>query len=159
MSYSSILVPIAPGFGEEAQRAIAVARSLLAPDGRITVISVLEEFPRYLAMDAAMINPIVQDNHEQVTEDITRTFAAPDVEVVVRRGHPARTILAQASDTGTDCIVVASSQPGWQTYLLGSTASGLVRHAQCSVHVLRGAADGVEVPDADTADVELAARA
>lgn len=145
MSYSNILVPVLPGYGPEAQRAVDVARSLLAEGGRITVISVVEELPLYFAIDMAIVEPIVQDRHQQTTAQITEDFAADDVEVLIRSGHPARTIIDRAEEADHDCIVVAASQPGWQTYLLGSTASGVVRHAKCSVHVLRGATDGLEV--------------
>ena len=40
-------------------------------------------------------------------------------------------------ETDTDCVVIASHRPGLQDYLLGSTAARVVRHAACSVHVLR----------------------
>jgi universal stress protein F len=33
--------------------------------------------------------------------------------------------------------VIASHRPGIQDYFLGSTASRVVRHANCTVHVMR----------------------
>ncbi|WP_170501927.1 universal stress protein, partial [Ruegeria atlantica] len=38
---------------------------------------------------------------------------------------------------GIDCIVLASHKPGMKDFFLGSTAALVVRHARCSVHVLR----------------------
>jgi universal stress protein F len=138
MAYTKILVPIAPGYGEEAHRALEVARSLLAPEGRITVVSVIEELPAYLTVDIYYaIDPTVRENQMKVGESIVEAFTADDVEVITRSGHPTRAILDVARKEGHDCIVIPSAQPGWEHYLLGSTASGVVRHAHCSVHVLR----------------------
>jgi universal stress protein F len=52
-------------------------------------------------------------------------------------GHSGRTILDWAEANAVDCIVIASHRPGLQDYLLGSTAGRVVRHARCSVHVVR----------------------
>lgn len=61
---------------------------------------------------------------------------------VVKHGHPARAIVNLAQEEGHDCIVIPSPAH-WHHLRLGSTAAGVVRHAHCSVHVLReqGTAD------------------
>ena len=137
MPYTRILVPIDPSHGTEAERAIEVARSLLSPEGTITVVAVLENLPRYLAADIYAMEPPVNERQRAVAEQIVDEFSAPDVEVVTRNGHPTRTILDLAKKGGYDCIVITSAQPGWEHFLLGSTAAGVVRHARCSVHVVR----------------------
>jgi nucleotide-binding universal stress UspA family protein len=138
MAYSTILVPIAPGYGDEAHRALEVARSLLTPEGKITVVSVIEELPAYLTVDIYYaMDPTVQENQMAVREAIVAEFTAPDVEVETCSGHPTRAILDVAKKGEHECIVIASSQPGWEHFFLGSTASGVVRHARCSVHVVR----------------------
>ena len=48
-----------------------------------------------------------------------------------------KTILEVADETHADLIIVASHQPDVQDYFLGSTAAKVVRHARCSVLVLR----------------------
>ena len=140
MSYTKVLVPVAPGYGEEARCALDVARSLLDPGGRITVISVVEELPRYLSSEVGTIIPVSEETQQALREAVVRDFTAPDVDVVTTSGHPTRKILDLARDGGHDCIVIASAQPGWEHFFLGSTASGVVRHARCSVHVVREAA-------------------
>jgi universal stress protein F len=137
MSYSKILVPVAPGHGEEAARAVAVARSLVAEDGSITVITVMEELPRYLSIEAFSMDPDLQESQRAIGQAVVEELTAPDVEVLVRHGYPTRVILGEAEDDGYDCIVISSAQPGWQHIFLGSTASSVVRHAHCSVHVVR----------------------
>lgn len=137
MSYSKILVPVAPGHGAEAQRAVDVARSLATADGRITVITVMEELPHYMTVEAIAMDPALREAQRAIGEAVVKEFTAPDVEVLVRHGYPTRAILDEAKDGSYDCIVIASAQPGWQRLFLGSTASSVVRHAHCSVHVLR----------------------
>lgn len=137
MSYSTILVPVAPGHGVEAERAMKVARSLLSEGGRITVVSVLEELPRYMTAEIYALTPQIRHDHDTLAQSIREKFTAPDVDVEIRSGPPTRAILEVAKEGGHECIVIASAQPGWSHFFLGSTASGVVRHAHCSVHVVR----------------------
>lgn len=137
MSYSKILVPVAPAHGDEALRAVQVARSLVATGGTITVITVLEDVPRYVTMEAYVMDPVIEAGQQAVRKAVVEQFTAPDIEVVVRQGYPTRVILDEARGGGYDCIVIPSAQPGWEHFFLGSTASSVVRHAHCSVHVVR----------------------
>jgi nucleotide-binding universal stress UspA family protein len=61
----------------------------------------------------------------------------PDVKPVIVDGNPGRVLIDYASEIGADCVVVGSHKPGLSDYFLGSTAARVVRHAPCSVHVLR----------------------
>ena len=61
----------------------------------------------------------------------------PNAKGVVVDGHSGRTILDWAGDNDVSCIVIASHRPGMQNLLLGSTATQVVRHAKCAVHVIR----------------------
>ncbi len=57
---------------------------------------------------------------------------------VLRLGGVYSEILAEADEWGADLIVVGSHRPSMSTYLLGSNAKTIVRHAKCSVLVARG---------------------
>jgi universal stress protein F len=46
-------------------------------------------------------------------------------------------VLKEAARIAADLIVVGSHRPNWSTYLIGSNAANIVRHAQCSVLVMR----------------------
>jgi len=59
------------------------------------------------------------------------------VSGVVRVGGIYHEILAEAADWGADLIVVGSHRPVVADYLLGSNAKTIVRHALCSVLVVR----------------------
>ena len=57
--------------------------------------------------------------------------------VATRAGGIYHELLEEASEWGADLIVVGSHRPVMSDYLLGSNATTIVRHAQCSVLVVR----------------------
>lgn len=61
-----------------------------------------------------------------------------EVETEVRTGAVHRQIVALAEERNADVIVMESANPRIQDYLLGTTASHVVAHANCSVYVVRG---------------------
>ncbi|MFN3641646.1 MAG: universal stress protein [Gemmobacter sp.] len=134
--YSNILVPLAPDHGAVGPAAMDIARTLLAPGGRITVLTVLEAIPSYVAQ--YLPRDQEEKNRAEMDAALAAEFAGQaDVAHVVRSGHAAQTILDVAEEGAHDCIVIASHRPGVQDYFLGSTAARVVRHARCGVHVLR----------------------
>jgi nucleotide-binding universal stress UspA family protein len=46
-------------------------------------------------------------------------------------------VLQEAEKSAADLIVVGSHRPSMATYLIGSNAVRIVRHAKCSVLVVR----------------------
>ena len=58
-------------------------------------------------------------------------------KVTVRFGSIYREILAQAEDDKSDLIIIGCHTPGLADYLLGPNAARVVRHASCSVFVVR----------------------
>ncbi len=77
-------------------------------------------------------------NREELKAKVNALAAkVPNGLARVIDGHPGDSILSWARDNECDCIVVASHQPAMSDYLLGSTAQMVVRHAKCSVHVVR----------------------
>ena len=60
-----------------------------------------------------------------------------EVDIVVRYGSPSPVILDEAEERDIDLIIIASHHPGIKDYLMGSTASRVVRHADCSVLINR----------------------
>ena len=134
--YANILVPVAPDHGAVIARSMEAARALLSPGGRITVLTVIEAIPSYVAQ---YLPQDQQDrNKAEMQAELAAEFASQaDVSVQVRVGHAAQTILDTAEEAGHDCVIIASHRPGLQDYFLGSTAARVVRHAACGVHVLR----------------------
>lgn len=52
-------------------------------------------------------------------------------------GSPRDEVLQLAEEIGADLIVIGSRRPSVKTYLLGSNAAAIVRHAKISVMVVR----------------------
>ena len=62
------------------------------------------------------------------------------VTTSVRMGSVYNEILAEVEKMKADLIVIGSHRPAMSTYLLGSNATTIVRHAPCSVMVVRSPA-------------------
>jgi nucleotide-binding universal stress UspA family protein len=64
-------------------------------------------------------------------------IANESISHTVRFGGIYVEILAEADEWSADLIVVGSHRPSMSTYLIGSNAKTIVRHAKCSVLVIR----------------------
>ena len=134
--YRNILIPVAVDHGPQLGDVLDLARRIRAEDGHITALTVVEAIPPYVAQylpedQEAVSRDAIRDELAGVLQD------APDVEVRVVTGHAGITIVDYAERHGVDCIVMHSHRPGLQDYFLGSSAARVVRHAPCSVHVMR----------------------
>lgn len=134
--YSNILVPVAADHDPNTDAALNVARTLAGQGAKITALTVIEAMPGYVA--SQLPEGQFEKTVAAVTEGLKQDMAgASDVVIEVIEGHSARSILDYAEKNRIDCIVMASHRPDISDYFLGSTASRVVRHAQCAVHVLR----------------------
>lgn len=134
--YKNILVAIALDHSRDMQAAIEVARTLASADAAITAISIIEDIPTYVS---AQLPPDVEETAMKAVEaDLRKDLGgAADITLVVARGHAGRIIVDYAEEHSIDCIVMGSHRPGLQEYVMGATASRVVRHAPCAVHVVR----------------------
>jgi len=84
----------------------------------------------------------IYDSREYWGEQL-RNFVAThpadgvDVTPVVRIGAVHRQIVKLAEEERVDVIVMGAANPRIQDYLLGTTASHVVAHSECSVYVVR----------------------
>jgi nucleotide-binding universal stress UspA family protein len=72
---------------------------------------------------------------EQISAGLV--FPRDNISHTVRFGGIYVEILAEADEWGADLIVIGSHRPSMATYLIGSNAKTIVRHAKCSVLVIR----------------------
>jgi hypothetical protein len=98
----------------EGKAIIDVAIDHASEGARIILLYVVEEVPNWIA-----------------------NATGRKMEVEVRTGHSYNTILDVAEEKDVDMVIIASHRPGLQDYFLGSTAAKVVRHAKCSVLVVR----------------------
>ncbi|MCI5109388.1 MAG: universal stress protein [Marivita sp.] len=134
--YSNILVPIALDNEDgRAEQAMEIAKGLAREGATITLLHVVESVPSYAI--SYISSDILAATRTGIETEMARLASDIGATSVVIDGHSGRSILDYAEEQGCDLIVIASHRPGMQTLLLGSTATHVVRHAQCSVHVLR----------------------
>lgn len=134
--YKKILMAVAPDHEGDITDMIDSGRGLLSDGGHITLLSVVEELPGYVA-EYVTVKP-EGEILKQIGERLeAMTGGGSDLSVAVVSGHPGVAIPDYAEKMGADLILVASHRPGLQEYFLGSTASRVVRRAPCSVLVLR----------------------
>ena len=135
--YKTILVPIDMAHIEKGKSMIDIAKAEGNKDTQIILLNVVEEIPAWVA---SQLPAGILDKSQQSTLEELKAIADAanmNVDVEVRAGHPYKTILEVADKTGAELIIVASHQPGLEDYFLGSTAAKIVRHAKCSVLVVR----------------------
>ncbi|MFP7570189.1 universal stress protein [Marivita sp. S2033] len=136
--YKNILVPVA--LDSEDNRvgdAMAIAKTLASEGAKITLLHVVEAVPSY-AMSYISAD-VMAETREEIEAEMQglATAAGSGTTAKVINGHSGRSVLDFAEENNVDLIVIASHRPGMQTLLLGSTATHVVRHAKCAVHVLR----------------------
>ena len=134
--YTNILVPVMMDHAHDYGTALDIARRLRKDGGTITMLHVIDDVPVYAAQ--YLPEGHLKDRKDEVLTAMKADLGGvKDVHPVVVSGHSGRTILDYAEAQEVDCIVIASHRPGMQDYFLGSTAARVVRHAACSVHVIR----------------------
>ena len=135
--YKTILVPIDMAHIEKGKAMIDIAMVQGDKDTQTILLNVVEELPAWVA--SQLPSGVLDESRQSALKDLKAIAdtANINVDVEVRAGHPYKTILEVADKSGAELIIVASHQPGLEDYFLGSTAAKIVRHAKCSVLVVR----------------------
>jgi len=134
--YDNILVPVSFDTERDSAGALAVAKHLASENGKIALLHVVEQVPSYVL--SALPSEYQADARETAGKELADMAATlPNASAHVIAGHAGRTVLDWAEKNQPDCIVIAGHRPGMQDLLLGSTATQVVRHANCAVHVIR----------------------
>lgn len=139
--FRKIMVPVDIADPENCGRSVDAARELAAPArADVKLVAVLEPPTTGMAMDVG--HDLFERAAEQVQAEMAKLAEKCGgdlrVETTVRQGAVYHEVLQEAEDWGADIIVMGSHRPAMRTYLLGSNAARIVRHARCSVLVLRG---------------------
>jgi nucleotide-binding universal stress UspA family protein len=137
---TTIIVPIDLSQLDAGAKALAAARQY-DPDGKLILLYVVAPIPSEVALDlpAEVVESQKTKAREALAAFADRNGVASSAEFAIRTGHAGREILRHAKDTRADMIVIASHDPRWGDFLLGSVAAFVVRHAHCSVFVVREA--------------------
>ncbi len=139
--FKTILVPVDLGEVEAAKPAIDKAVELAGiSGGALRLVYVRAIVPvTYMEFMPPAFDQEQQGEAEAKLAEVAAGIGlrSEQVSAVVRLGSVYNEILEEAETMGADLIVVGSHRPTMATYLLGSNASTIVRHARCSVLVVR----------------------
>ena len=123
------------------ERILALASDLAQLKGaQVTLVHVESDIPPAAAIQ------LPDDYRDQTSSDVSNQLgqmvgklSLPDgmAKVAVRFGSIYREILAQADADKSDLIVIGCHKPDLADFLLGPNAARVVRHASCSVFVVR----------------------
>jgi nucleotide-binding universal stress UspA family protein len=139
--FKAILVPVDISEPETARPALERAVDLAyASEGSIRLVYVRSILPvTYMEF----VPPAFDDKQQTACEQKLAALAAGvplpanRVSSVVRMGSVYNEVLKEADRLAADLVVVGSHRPTMSMYLLGSNAATIVRHAKCSVLVVR----------------------
>ena len=136
-SFSRSISPIRPQTPKGLEQALELTK---ASGGELRLVNVQPVIPatfmEYVPAD------FDEEQSKRAKEALDAIVAAVDLpaerkSAVARAGGIYHELLQEASEWGADLIVVGSHRPVMSDYLLGSNAKTIVRHAQCSVLVVR----------------------
>jgi universal stress protein F len=134
--FKKILVPV--DLSEEGlmMQAVDVAREFAdASRGDLRFVNVQPNMMGAFADFEAQIRRVIRHDLENAA---ARTGCSPErLSTAVRFGSVYHEVLAEADEWGSDLIIVGSHRPTMAAYLIGSNAKTIVRHAKCSVLVVR----------------------
>jgi nucleotide-binding universal stress UspA family protein len=140
--FKEILFAVDLNAPESQQKALnaAIAQAKLSK-AKLHVITVVPDF------GVGMVSSYFPENFEQNLMKDTTTRLHDYVKAHVPKGIPVQHIVAHgtiyreiiryAAKVKVDLIVMASHRPELKDYLLGPNASHVVKHADCSVLVIR----------------------
>jgi nucleotide-binding universal stress UspA family protein len=140
--FTSILVPVDLAANSGKRRALAVAVDMARRyDADLTVMTVIPDF------GMSIVGSFFEEGFAEraLAEAASKlgAFCAEHVPADLRRhervaqGSIYDEVLRAAREIGCDCIVMGSHRPELKDYLLGPNAARVVRHAPCSVVVVR----------------------
>lgn len=138
----TILLPIDLSDPHSWEKSLPEALALTGSGGVLHVVSVLPDFR--LPQVSTFFGPDYEANalaaFGRSLADWVETHVPDTVEVHphVLHGTIYDEILRAADKLAVDVIVMGSHRPALKDYLLGPNAARVVRHARCSVYVVRG---------------------
>jgi universal stress protein F len=139
LSQSDTIAPVLAAGVEQAR----------ASQGDLTVMTVVPDFVSGLDWRYAIrgetggsqdfdMRALVQEALERLNAVVAEHVPeGMTVETIVRHGTVYQQVLDVAEAVGADQIVVGAMRPQFSDYLLGPNTASIVRHAKCSVTVVR----------------------
>jgi len=138
--FKTILVPVDPAEPAFAQDALKTAVDLAkAYDADVRLLAVMANVQGYVAdyLPEGFEKKATADTQAMIDKMADEVGMGEKASGTVRHGSVYHEVIEEAGDCGADLVVMTSHKPSFSTYLIGSNAAHIVRHAPCSVMVLR----------------------
>ena len=134
--YRRVLVPT--DFSPDSERALAVARQLVAKTGGKLVVLHSYDLPALLTGGAALaqasLEKALQDAGRDKLAALKATLGGVDVETVLEQGRPDMAVLETADRIKAELIIMGTrGRTGLAHVVLGSTAERVIRRAHPAV--------------------------
>jgi universal stress protein F len=140
--FKNILVPLHLEYKKNHEKLLTGALKVLdKKDGKISLLYVNENRAH------GSVYPIIDEQNEEVynkdalvkLEEIANKYSVPKDKLSfnIRAGSVHQEILDESQKIKVDAIVMMATKPGLGSYFISSTAERVIRHASCSVFVIR----------------------
>ena len=140
--YKDILLAVDVQDPEDQMKAVGTAAEYAKAFGStLHVISVVPDYG--LAIVGSYFPPDHEEKTLAMAKENLQAFCDKhlpegiEVQHIVGHGRIYQEVLRYAEEVGADLIVMASHKPGLEDYLVGPNAERVMRHASCSVLVVR----------------------
>lgn len=140
--FKDILLPVDLGNQEAQTKAVTAAVEIAKAFGsRLHVLTIVPNFGMSIVsgfFPANFEEQALEEANKQIHAFVEKAIPGElTVRTIVAHGTIYEQILHFAKEADVDLIVMASHRPELQDYLLGPNAARVVRHAHCSVTVVR----------------------
>lgn len=139
--YSNILIPLDLSHKEQVVELAQIATALAAGSpARINLLYVDQSFV-HRAGDPQFDKALHEGHRTEALKEMEDLLVnLPEntvVHTLYRDGTAHDQILETAGQLGVDVIVMMARKPGISSYFIGSNSERVVRHAPCSVFIVR----------------------
>ena len=140
MAFTDVTVVVPVDFSEQSDFAVHSAMSIAGDSKRLHIVHVL--VPIDSVSPGVLLGDITDETRKEAVQKnmarLAKEQGATGATEVVLIGDPGMEIADYAKEINADLIVVPShGYHGLKRMVLGSVAERVIRHAECSVLVLR----------------------
>ena len=140
MAFTDVTVVVPIDFSPHSEFAIRSAMSIAGDPKRLHIVHVLS--PLDSISPGVLLGDVSDENRSAAVQKnlqaLARENGASGADQVVLFGDPGLQVADYAKTIGADLIVIPShGYHGIKRFVLGSVAERVIRHAECSVLVLR----------------------
>lgn len=139
--FKNILVPLHLDYKDNHEKLFVGALEVLDKDGSLSLLYVNENRAHGSAYAILDDENEKHYNHDAFVElkNIAEKHSLPKDKLSfnIRDGSAHREILEEARRINADAIVMMATKPGLGSYFISSTSERVIRHAACSVFVIR----------------------